>query len=197
MIEVVLNASALQVIERDVTGVLLTRRGNRGHDFAVQNVYACAGHEQWIAVSIRHDADWQAMKAVLGQPKWAEDVGYTAAYADLIDAELADWFRRRPLHDTVGALLAAGIPAGPVVAPPDVIENEALQARGFFQTADHPLCGPLPYPRPPISGHFVDSPAPLLGQHNAEVLGGSLGLSDQDLERLDAAGVIGTWPLGW
>ena len=41
MIDVVLNASALQVIERDVSGVVLTRRGNRGHEFAVQNVYAC------------------------------------------------------------------------------------------------------------------------------------------------------------
>ena len=81
-------------------------------------------------------------------------------------------------------------------APPDVIDNPALRARGFFQTADHPLCGPLPYPRPPITGHFVDSPAPLLGQHNADVLGGSLGLSAQELDGLAAVDVIGTWPLG-
>ena len=196
MIDVVLNASALQVIERDVSGVLLTRRGNRGHEFAVQNVYACAGDEQWIAVSIRHDSDWQALKSVLGQPDWTRDVEYTTDSGDLIDAHLADWFARRPLHATVDALLDAGVPAAPVVQPPDVIDNPALRARGFFQTANHPLCGPLPYPRPPITGHFVDSPAPLLGQHNDDVLGGSLGLSPQELGRLAADDVIGTWPLG-
>ena len=88
------------------------------------------------------------------------------------------------------------MPAAPVLAPPDVIDNPALRARGFFQTADHPLCGPLPYPRPPITGHFVDSPAPLLGQHNAGVLGGTLGLSAHELDGLAADDVIGTWPLG-
>jgi crotonobetainyl-CoA:carnitine CoA-transferase CaiB-like acyl-CoA transferase len=192
----VLNASALQVIERDVSGVVLARRGNRGHEFAVQNVYACSGDEQWIAVSIRHDSDWNALKHVLGQPDWARRIEYTAESADLIDARLADWFAHRPLHATVDALLDAGVPAAPVVTPPDVIDNPTLQARGFFQTADHPLCGPLPYPRPPITGHFVDGPAPLLGQHNADVLGGSLGLSPQELDGLAADEVIGTWPLG-
>ena len=159
MIEVVLNASALQVIEHEVSGVVLTRRGNRGHEFAVQNVYACAGDEQWIAVSIRHDSDWQSIKQILGQPDWARRVEYAAESGDPIDAHLADWFARRPLQATVDALLDAGIPAAPVVQPPEVIDNPALAARGFFQTVNHPLCGPLPYPRPPVTGHFVDRPA--------------------------------------
>lgn len=195
MIDVVLNASALQVIEHDVSGVMLTRRGNRGHAFAVQNVYACAGEEQWIAVSIRDASDWDAVKVVMGHPDWS-DVEYDDASADRIDAHLAEWFARQPLHATVEALLAAGVPAAPVIAPPEVIDNPALRARGFFQTADHPLCGPLPYPRPPVTGDFVDTAAPLLGQHNSEVLGGPLGLSAQDLGRLENDGVIGTWPLG-
>lgn len=196
MIDVVLNASALQVIERDAAGVLLTRRGNRGHEFAVQNVYACAGQDQWVAVSVRHDADWQELKGVLGQPVWAHHIAYTADTGDLIDAHLAAWMTDRPRDEAVATLLAAGIPAAPVVQPPDVIDNPALQTRGFFQTVRHPLCGPLPYPRPPVAGHFVDSAAPLLGQHNSEILSGALGLTDQDLTRLERDEVIGTWPLG-
>ena len=196
MIDVVLNASALQVIERDVAGITLTRRGNRGHEFAVQNVYACAGEEQWIAVSVRHNDDWQALKTVLGQPNWAAALDYSTESADTIDAHLAQWFAGRPLNETVETLLAAGIPAAPVVQPPDVIDNPALRARGFFQTVEHPLCGPLPYPRPPMTGDFVRSPAPLLGQHNGEILGGALGLNAQELERLESEAVIGTWPSG-
>jgi crotonobetainyl-CoA:carnitine CoA-transferase CaiB-like acyl-CoA transferase len=196
MIDVVLNASALQVIEHDVAGVLLTRRGNRGHEFAVQNVYACAGEDQWIAVSLRHKGDWAAIKDVLGQPVWAHGVEYGDDAADHIDRHLADWFTDQFRDGAVATLLAAGIPAAPVVQPPEVIDNPALRNRGFFQTVTHPLCGPLPYPRPPVTGHFVDSAAPLLGQDNTELLGGSLGLTAQDLARLEDGKVIGTWPLG-
>lgn len=196
MIDVVLNASALQVIEYDVAGVLLTRRGNRGHEFAVQNVYACAGHDQWIAVSVRHDADWQALKDVLGQPEWAHDVVYTTDSAEVIDGHLACWLQNRPRDAAVTALLAAGIPAAPVLQPPEVIDNPSLRARGFFQTVTHPLCGPLPYPRPPVTGHFVTDAAPLLGEHNADIFTGTLGLTDQELDRLAAEDVIGSWPLG-
>ncbi len=194
MIDVVLNASALQIIERDAAGVLLTRRGNRGHEFAVQNVYACDGDDQWIAVSLRHDGDWEALKALLGQPLWADGLTYTTDAGDLIDAHLADWLKDQDRDIAVHALLEAGVPAAPVLQPPDVIDNPALQARGFFQTAPHPLCGPLPYPRPPVTGHFVSHAAPLLGQHNADILGQTLGVSDQDLARLEAADVIGSWP---
>jgi len=196
MIDVVLNASALQVIERDAAGVLLTRRGNRGHEFAVQNVYSCAGDDQWVAVSIRHTGDWEALKDALGQPVWASGVEYGEDAADLIDGHLTDWLKDQQRDTAVATLLAAGIPAAPVVQPPDVIDNAALQARGFFQTVEHPLCGPLPYPRPPVTGHFVDSAAPLLGQDNTEILSESLGLRDQDLARLEGDKVVGTWPLG-
>ena len=196
MIEVVLNASALQVIEHDVAGALLTRRGNRGHEFAVQNVYSCAGNDQWIAISIRHDADWQALKGVLGKPKWAQDVGYTDDAAEVIDGHLASWLQCQPRDAAVAALLAAGIPAAPVLQPPEVIDNPCLRARGFFQAVTHPLCGPLPYPRPPVAGHFVNSAAPLLGEHNAEIFAGALGLTGQELARLATEDVIGSWPLG-
>ncbi|WP_445168893.1 CoA transferase [Mycolicibacterium sp. Dal123E01] len=196
MIDVVLNASALQVIERDAAGVLLTRRGNRGHEFAVQNVYACAGDDQWLAVSIRDSDDWEALNVALGQPEWARDIAYGEDVADHIDSHLAEWLQVQLRDRAVAQLLAAGIPAAPVVQPPDVIDNPALQERGFFQTVAHPLCGPLPYPRPPVTGQFVHSAAPLLGQDNTEILSGSLGLTDQELARLDDDKVIGCWPLG-
>jgi crotonobetainyl-CoA:carnitine CoA-transferase CaiB-like acyl-CoA transferase len=192
----VLNASALQIIERDAAGALLTRRGNRGHEFAVQNVYACAGDEQWVAVSLRHDGDWTALKDVLGQPMWTHGLAYNEEAGDLIDGHLAEWLKDRSREEAVDVLLGAGIPAAPVVAPPDVIDNPALRARGFFQTVSHPLCGPLPYPRPPVIGHFVSDAAPLLGQHNTKLFTRTLGLTDQDLARLEDDDVIGSWPLG-
>jgi len=204
MIETVLNAAAFQVIEHEVSGKVLRRRGNRGHQFAVQNLYACAGDEQWIAISVRDDDDWAALTTVLGQPDWA--VGHrcateTARWAaeSWIDDRLTEWFSTRPLDKTVAALLAAGVPAAPVVLPTDIGDNSQLRDRAFLETLNHPVCGPIRYPRPPIAPlagrtHFVDQPAPTLGQHNADVLGGELGLTEDELRQLAIEGITGTRP---
>jgi crotonobetainyl-CoA:carnitine CoA-transferase CaiB-like acyl-CoA transferase len=204
MIETVLNAAAFQVIEHEVSGKVLRRRGNRGHQFAVQNLYACAGDEQWIAISVRDDDDWAALTTVLGQPDWA--VGHRCATEPArwaaeswIDDRLTEWFSTRPLDKTVAALLAAGVPAAPVVLPTDIGDNSQLRDRAFLETLNHPVCGPIRYPRPPIAPlagrtHFVDQPAPTLGQHNADVLGGELGLTEDELRQLAIEGITGTRP---
>ncbi len=100
MIDVVLNASALQVIDPRRLGRALTRRGNRGHEFAVQNVYACAGDEQWIAISVRGEDDWAALTDVLGNPQWSNDARCATdaarwAAAEWIDNRLADMSRHQ------------------------------------------------------------------------------------------------------
>ncbi len=200
MVDVVLNASALQVIEHDISGKLLTRRGNRGHQYAVQNVYACADGEQWLALSIRNDDDWAALAETLGRPEWATGAACATeaarwTNADLIDEHLCEWFATAPLDATVADLIAAGIPAAPVVKSPAVLDNPVLKARNFFQLVEHTLCGMLPYPRPPVAGLTVGRPAPLLGEHNAEVLG-ALGLIAQEIADLEADGVIGSRPIG-
>ncbi|MFZ0831647.1 MAG: hypothetical protein WAM92_00920, partial [Mycobacterium sp.] len=66
-------------------------------------------------------------------------------------------------------------------------------------TLHHPLCGPIRYPRPPITplggrSHFVDHPAPMLGQHNNDVLRGKLGLTADELRELEINEVIGSRP---
>jgi crotonobetainyl-CoA:carnitine CoA-transferase CaiB-like acyl-CoA transferase len=66
MIEAVLNVTAVQTMEYEVFGSILDRRGNRGHSGARQNVYRCAGDDNWIALTIRTDDEWDAFVAVMG-----------------------------------------------------------------------------------------------------------------------------------
>ena len=54
MIETVLNVTAAQTIEFEVFGEVLSRRGNRGHPAATQDLYRCAGDDNWIAISRAH-----------------------------------------------------------------------------------------------------------------------------------------------
>jgi crotonobetainyl-CoA:carnitine CoA-transferase CaiB-like acyl-CoA transferase len=88
-----------------------------------------------------------------------------------------------------------------VVSPSLVTENPQLRDRGFFEALDHPRTGAGLYPRPPfaqLAGQhgWLNRPPPTLGEHNEEVLRDRCGLTDDQLARLAAGGVIGTRPKG-
>ena len=85
--------------------------------------------------------------------------------------------------------------------PPRVhSSNPQMAARGFFESFTHPVVGTHPVPTVPFRYASVErwlrSPAPTLGQHNREILGGLLGLSDDEIRRLAEDGVIGQRPAG-
>jgi crotonobetainyl-CoA:carnitine CoA-transferase CaiB-like acyl-CoA transferase len=95
-------------------------------------------------------------------------------------------------------LQARGVAACAVLDARRMVEDPHLAARGFFVTITHPDAGIYPFPGQPI--HLSETPAtfrrpaPGLGQHNREVLGGLLGMTDGDLSELQAAGVIADQP---
>jgi crotonobetainyl-CoA:carnitine CoA-transferase CaiB-like acyl-CoA transferase len=206
MIETVLNATAIQPIEAEVFGVTLSRQGNRGHGWAVQNLYRCAGDDDWIAVTVSTDDQWHALVDLMGRPAWTDDDRFVTtagrrAAADDIDGGLREWFSGQDLRCAVESLANAGISAAPVVSPSLVTENPHLRDRGFFERLDHPRTGPGFYPRPPFAPldgrrNWLKRPPPTLGEHNGEILRDLCGLTDQDVARLASAGVIGTRPKG-
>lgn len=211
--EPALNIAAEQVIEWTAHGELLRREGNRGPAAAPQGCYPCAGEpardashpcEPWVAVAVTTDAQWRALVELLGAPAWAADpaldtaAGRRAAH-DRIDEELAAWTRERDSRAAESELLAAGIPAAALVNAHLLMPNPQLEHRGFFETLEHPVMGATRYPAFParFSGHptpRLRRTPPTMGQHNAEVLGGELGLDEAELERLAEAKVIGDRP---
>jgi crotonobetainyl-CoA:carnitine CoA-transferase CaiB-like acyl-CoA transferase len=206
MIETVLNVTAAQPIEFEVFGRTLTRRGNRGHTSAVQNVYRCVGEDDWIAVTVRTDREWEALVTLLDRPAWALDAGLSTVAgrrerADAIDRRLRDWFAAQRADVVVERLDGAGVPAAVVVSPSLVTENPQLCSRGFFEPLNHPRTGPGLYPRPPFAplagaNRWLFRAPPTLGEHNREVLTQLCGLTEADLKRLAADGVIGSRPKG-
>jgi crotonobetainyl-CoA:carnitine CoA-transferase CaiB-like acyl-CoA transferase len=210
LLDSALNMTAEQVIEFTSSGHVLGREGNRSPAAAPQGLYAChdpaafgTADEQWLALSVATDEQWQALVVILGSTGWATDEALAThrgrrAAGDFIDAELTKWARGRDLNDTVDVLIEAGIPAARLTNPRDLLSNPHLVARGYLEPVTHAVVGTHPIPGLPLRLSGVDRwirrPAPLVGEHNTEVLGGLLGLSSDDLERLTAAGVIGTQP---
>jgi crotonobetainyl-CoA:carnitine CoA-transferase CaiB-like acyl-CoA transferase len=207
MIEAALNAAAEQVVEHGASGTVLTRQGNRGPLAAPQNVYACAGDEEWLALAVTDDEQWARLRKVLGDPAWARDHalatldGRRAAH-DRIDEELAAWCATRDAAATADELSEAGIPAGYVIDARDVVKNPQLRHRGYAEVEEHPVTGAHPIPMVPFRFRtrrdtgWLRRPSPTLGQHNDEILGGELGLTDAELAGLRDAGQIGERPVG-
>jgi crotonobetainyl-CoA:carnitine CoA-transferase CaiB-like acyl-CoA transferase len=201
MVETALNIAAEPLLEYSASGLELRRNGNRSPSVAPQGVYRCQGEEQWLALTVENDTQWRALRRELGSPDWMGDESFDhlegrAAAADLMDRRLGEWAQAMELSAAVQRLSRAGVPAAPVVDQLDALGHPALVSRRFVERVDHPLLGPLeivglPFRAESHPAPWIDRPAPLLGQHNEEVLQDYLGVSDQELGRLDSSSVIG------
>ena len=209
MVDAAINVAAEQIIEYSAYGALLERDGNRGPTAAPQNLYRSNEIDEfgrldcWIAVAVASDDQWQALRDAIGKPEWAMDPSLSTAagrreHHDLIDEHLADWCAQRTGDEIVERLWSAGVPVGKVMQPHRQTELPQLAFRRFFEDVSHPVNAPtkhstLPFTlsRGPDSVHA--RPAPLLGEHNRELLS-ELGLSDEEIAALEADGVIGDAP---
>lgn len=108
--------------------------------------------------------------------------------------EIVKWAESRTREEITTAAQAKGIPIVPCNTIEDLFESAHLRERGFLVDIDHPRAGSLRYPGAPFhlseTPWTVDRPAPLLGQHNREILGDGLGLSEQEIASMKATGII-------
>jgi crotonobetainyl-CoA:carnitine CoA-transferase CaiB-like acyl-CoA transferase len=192
--------TAEQVIDFSMNGRVQERTGNRDRAMAPQGAYPCRD-EAWIALSVRDDADWQRLVALLGEPGWARSpelatVAGRRARHDEIDEGLAAWTRERDADELVSELCSSRIPAARCLVATRMYGEPHLEARGYYQAIEHPRSGVRRHPVWPLRFSFgphphYRGPAPTLGQHNDEILGGELGLSAEELAELRATAVIG------
>ena len=96
----------------------------------------------------------------------------------------------------MGVLQSAGVASGVARLPIDLLKDPQLHARGFIQDVDRAFIGRHPQPSMPFregdAPFAISSGPPTLGEHNREILGGMLGLSDAELDELAREGIIGT-----
>ncbi len=209
MVDAALNVAAEQVIEYSAYGALLERDGNRGPEAAPQNLYRAAGVDEfgrpdcWVAIAVATDAQWRQLREALGNPFWALVPELCSAAGrreqhDAIDERLAEWCAARDSDEIVRILWDAGVPVAKVMQPHRQAELPQLRFRGFFEPVDHPVARTAGHSTVParFSGgpdRFHRSPAPLLGQHNDEILT-ALGFSEAEIRALEADGIIGGFP---
>ena len=137
------------------------------------------------------------MKELMGRPEWAEspvfaDRASRRDNADALELLLIEWFMRHTRQELYRMLQASGVPCFPVNSIQEVVDSPQYAAREFFVEQEHPVAGRIKQPGPPV--RYSKTPwrlrkaAPLLGEHNQEVLGGLLGYSRENLRQPESAG---------
>jgi crotonobetainyl-CoA:carnitine CoA-transferase CaiB-like acyl-CoA transferase len=202
-VECMLPLVASSIIEQAATGITSPRIGNRHPLFEPNGCFPCLGEDQWITLAARSDAEWQALCRVMHRSDLAADPALATAAGrreeeDRIEVAVRHWTATVRPDLAMVTLQDAGIPAGVARLPMDLAGDPHLMQVGHWQPAVRPFMGPHLLPSVAYREGFAALPypivrlAPTLGQHNKEILGGLLGLGDQEIEELNAAGIIGT-----
>ena len=194
-----------EVLAYQMTGQEPERRGNRSGWYAPANSYRCAGEDRWVTIAATNQDQWLSLAQAMDADGLADDPRFATNEArrenhDDLDRIISEWTIGLEAYDLTRKLQRLGVPAGPVLRGPDLLQDAHYKDRGTFVTVDHPQVGPKQYPGIPwkmsATPGVVRWPSPTLGQHNREVYGELLGLNGLEIDQLDQTGVIGTKPTG-
>jgi crotonobetainyl-CoA:carnitine CoA-transferase CaiB-like acyl-CoA transferase len=167
------------------------RRSAPYQAFRTQDGYVTIGantERMWraLCVDVLHRPDW------LGSEKYA--TSHTRlANVDALERDIESVLGTDTTEHWVAALLAAGVPGGPVNTYDQMLVDPQLVARGVTTTVEHPSMGTLRALSSPlrmsVTPPEITRPAPVFGQHSAEVLA-ACGYSPDDVHGLHEAGIV-------
>ena len=181
------------------TGQPPPRTGNRqaGLSSTPYNVYPTAdGH---VAIHIVTEGHWKNLLMAMGREELADDPRFATnadrvLHMDETDALVTEWTQTLGKMEVFARTKALRIPCAPVRTAPEVMHDPHMHERGMLEEIDHPELGPIVVPTTPLRLHGLAKapagPSPRIGQHNAEIYGGWLGLSTAEIAALKEEGVI-------
>ena len=205
-VDVSLQEAVLTVMEsvlpdHDAYQTVRSRTGNSMPGVAPSNTYACA-EGAWVVIGGNADAVFRRLMIAVGHPDVAQDPRYRdnrgrVAHAEHLDALIEGWTSQRSLGEVMQVMLAAGVPAGPILSAAEVVTDPHLRARGMLvelpvvvnddeETVTFAGVVPKLEQRP---GN-VRWLGPELGEHTDEVLSRLLGLGTDQLQQLRQKKVI-------
>ena len=208
------RGQAIDIAEAEVlatlqTGVYLNNyhfdgtQSMRGNRFGSRTIYPahflrCRDGFMWVTAP--QWAQWERLLALIGRPELAEDERFHNRRAIVLnpppelEVPLAQWFLEHTREDIFSLCRQHRLPITPVYTLGELLDHPQLVSRGFLMAVEQPGLGTLRLPGLPMhlskTPWRVRLPAPLLGEHNAQVYGQLLGYPPDTLSTLRRTGVI-------
>lgn len=180
-----------------LTGKVQPRTGNRTSITAPRNAYETADHK-WLVLSASTQRMTERLLEAIGKPEMNADPRFRTSAdrvenVEALDEAIGAFIAKRTLADNLAFFGAAEVTVGPVYDASELPQDVHVRERAILVELPDVDLGRLPMhnvsPRLSRSPGAIRTPAPTIGQHNAEIYG-SLGLDVQTLSELSEAGTI-------
>jgi len=167
--------------------------GNRSLYAAPHNTYKCKGGDKWCVITVFTNDEWERFRSAIGNPGWTKDPKFAdisgrLKNVDELDKKVEEWTLQLEPDVVMHTLQAEGVAASSVQGGYDMINDPQLQWRGAIEEMEHPVSGKRLYPSAPFNMSDMEfpenTPAPLLGQHTAEICRDLLNMSDKEIAKL-------------
>jgi crotonobetainyl-CoA:carnitine CoA-transferase CaiB-like acyl-CoA transferase len=180
-VECLFQLGADAAIAEHATGAPAPRTGSRRASASLSCVVAGVGEEAWLAVVADTEAAWSGLCATLERAEWtAIPLAERQRRAVEVEAAVAAWAKGREVEDAASALQAAGVPAAPAHPATSRWYDQQLAESDYWVSQTRLYIDTHLTPAPPFrfDGARPEArmPAPVLGEHTAEVFA-ELGLA--------------------
>ena len=174
--------------------------GNRSEFYAPHGVYPCIGFDEWCAIEVQTEEQWQALVAAIDSPGWANDERFATMKARIankeeLDRNIGEWTRQFTPRVVMRILQKAGVPSTYVANGEQLYVDPHLRSRpAAIVEANHADAGVMEHQG--IDANLSDTPGdagqacPIKGQQNDYVFGEILGLSAERRGELEERGVL-------
>lgn len=194
MMDTIFSLLENAIVNYTVGGFIPERNGNVDPSIAPFDIYDCK--DGFIALGVGNDRLFEKFCSIICHEELLEDDRYKTNdlrcknYIPDLQNLIRDWCKGYTKKEIEGVMDEAGVPCGPVLNIKEAIEHPHIQAREMMVHCEHPTAGEQYFQGCVIklseTPGSVETPSPLLGQHNAEVFG----LTEEELKNLSAEGVI-------
>jgi len=165
-------------------------QGNNSDRYIPHGVYRCSGEDDWISIAVTSDEEWRRLCAIVSSLTRMSgfEVRERAEQRAAIDDALADWARTRAAKAATAELLSARIPAAALATSLDLVNDDQLRHRGFWEAQGTGVLPALPWH---ASFGRATGTAPELGADTEKVLKEVLNLSPDRIAALGQSGALG------
>jgi CoA:oxalate CoA-transferase len=192
------------VVRQALTGGKFKPKRLGRHDRALCPQGLFKGEKHWLCILVPMDKMWRQLCVAMDQPELARHPDFATnakrlEHRDQVLKLVQDWLDATPEDEALRRLQENRVPVAPVLNTSEAVAHPHLRARGTVQKIHDSVLGEVDVPGFPLrfsaSPGVLDMEAPLLGQHNAEVLKEFLGYSDERIAQLQQQGVLVERPI--
>jgi crotonobetainyl-CoA:carnitine CoA-transferase CaiB-like acyl-CoA transferase len=191
-------------IQYQLDGTEPERIGNEHAEHVPSNLYKAKGTDQWIALTVETDAQWQALVSFMQDQDLASNVAYATAagrrkHRTFINQKISGWTLLQDARLLTQGLQELGVAAGFICNSRDLLSDPHLMERGFYEKVrHHDPVGDRPIIGRPYRLRFRDAKikkgGPRFGEDNTAILRDIVGMSTDQIESARANGIISDSP---